>query len=101
MSAGEQVPPRRSGHGCGYEGRQELGFAKQRLGAALTDLARDPDPAARCAGVDLAEEATRVLLELTSRAEAATSAAQRITEALPGLGARIAQARQQLRPTKS
>jgi hypothetical protein len=75
--AAPSAPPRRSGRQAGYPGKGALGVADERLRAALSRLARDPDPGARLEGARLAEEATERLHALAARAEEASTAAKR------------------------
>ncbi|MEV1018140.1 hypothetical protein AB0I89_32100 [Micromonospora sp. NPDC049801] len=71
------VPPRRAGRQCGYEGRTGLANANRALGAALTNLARDPDPAARLAGAELAREVAEYVRAAVVRANESSGRARR------------------------
>lgn len=87
------VPPRRSGRQCGYQGREQLAAANRALGAALTKLARDADPEARLAGARIAQ----VMADLVGRAAhlarestgPARRAAAQVRRELPRLAARL------------
>ncbi len=59
------APARRSGRGAGYEHREELLTANRALGAALSKLARDSDPAARQAGADIAATVADLVRQAT------------------------------------
>lgn len=68
QNASDNAPPRRSGRRCGYPNNNQLDTARIALAATLTALARDPDPAIRQQGADLALEAAQTLTELANQA---------------------------------
>jgi len=85
------APPRRSGRWCGWENKPAFDAAAMRLRAALTRLARDPDPAARRTGVALSEECAEFMSAMATRADNATTTARRAEQQAARLSARLDQ----------
>ncbi|MFV2102811.1 phage/plasmid primase, P4 family [Micromonospora sp. LOL_024] len=87
------VPVRRSGRGAGYEHRDELLAANRALGAALSKLARDSDPAARQAGVDIAVTVAELVRQATVAAGESSGrsrrAAAEVARRLPRMRAQL------------
>jgi len=75
---GDAAPLRRDKRRSGYPGKPELGIADARIRQALSVLARDPDPEARKAGVDLAAEAIAALNDFARRAEESSTRHKRL-----------------------
>ena len=96
------APARRSGRQCGYEHRDELITANRALGAALTRLARDADPAARLAGAALAREVAEYVRAAVVRADESSGRARRaaadLERQLPRLAGQLDQLRTRLHP---
>jgi hypothetical protein len=88
--ASDEAPPRLE-RGAGYPGRAALGNADNQLRRSLARLARDPDPGARRAGAQLAQEATAALSALADRAERASTAWKRAQARAEQLTAKLDQ----------
>lgn len=85
------VPLQRKGRRCGWEGKDRYDFGATRLRVALTDLARDPDPAARALGAALSEEVADLLHDFATRADNATTRAKNARAKVERLGKKLDQ----------
>lgn len=89
------APLRRKGRRCGWEGKDRYDFGLTRLRVALTDLARDEDPAARVIGMQISDEVADLLLDFAIRADNATTKARRARAKVERLGEKLDQLMQQ------
>ncbi|MFG2016517.1 hypothetical protein [Actinomadura geliboluensis] len=85
------VPLQRKGRRCGWEGKDRYDFGATRLRTALTDLARDEDPAARVTGMRISDEVADLLHDFATRASNATSKARRAKATAEQLGKKLDQ----------
>ncbi|MBD2897255.1 hypothetical protein amrb99_62140 [Actinomadura sp. RB99] len=85
-----EAPERRKGRYCGWTGKERFDYGAIQLRVALTKLARDPDPAARAAGVRFSAEAAELLVELATRADGQTTASKRARATADRMLARLA-----------
>ncbi|MBO2456553.1 hypothetical protein [Actinomadura violacea] len=72
-----EAPEQRKGRYCGWTGKERYDHGSLKLRAALTKLARDPDPAARAAGARFSDEAAEFMWELAARADGQTASSKR------------------------
>lgn len=92
MTDTPEAPARRERRRAGFTGKEAFDFADRRLRAALSVLARDEDPAARITGATIAEEAARLLDELTARADASSTKARYAREKTVRVGQQLDEA---------